>query len=543
VGTSEYLVGQSPTLADTYDAIVIGAGIGGLFAANFLAHGGARTLLLERHSLVGGYMQGGWHRGFYFDYGTQSNEIKGGIWPALKRLGLDDRVTFRQCHHRFVSNDGLDLHLHTLDDAERAFVAAYPETAEGLRAYFRYYRRVSEVAGLANKDGLGGIVTQAGAAFMPDYHSYWRQKPYYEELMEHDSIHSWRKAREFLGGRSRVARVLTHFGYRNQSAFSTGIFWHLWQDDYFYNLGGKQAFLDMLADAFVERGGTLALRTMVEEILVDGDQAVGVRLVNGRTIRAHAIISNADMRLTMERLLGCHPTVRPLVEQMRRTPLSEAFFTLYLGLAIPPDELRRYLEDAHHTWLFPTDQPPAEPFDVSFHGALPVEISAPCLHDPTLARPGHSAVVLQTFSFHDWMDRWRIDADGHRGTGYRQLKQAVEEQLIGNVARVIPTLGEKIVFRLSASPLTHQRYTLNSGGATGAWTWNPKRTFVKLTEQRITTPIRNLYCAGHWTLYPGGLLTATVSAKIAADLILHPWPAQGTHDGSLTEVAGSGARC
>lgn len=514
-------VGSGVRLDNVYDAIVIGAGIGGLFAANFLVKAGVKTLLIERHNVVGGYMQGGWHKGFYFDYGTQSNEIKGAIQPALQVLGLADRVTFHQCHHRFISSDGLDLHYRSLDDAERAFVTAYPESEEGLRKYFAYFRRVTEVAQQVNEEGLGSIITMDATSFMPDYHAYWKTKPYYEEMMAYDSLHSWRKAREFLGGSSRVGRVLTHFGYRNQSALSTGIFWHLWRDDYYYNEGGKQKFVDMLAEAFIERGGTLALETHVEEILVDGDTAVGVRLANGKVIRAGHVLSNADMKMTMERLLGGHEAVRGWIDAMRSTPLSEAFYTVYLGLDMPPEELNEYLQGAHHSWLFPTHKPLAEPFDVSFHGSLPMEISAPCLHDPSLAPAGKSTVVLQTFSFYDWMNRWQINADGRRAANYRALKKQVEQQLIDNLERIIPGVRSRIVHQFSSTPLTHERYTQNASGATGAWTWNPKRTFVKLTEQRITTPIRKLYCAGHWALYPGGLLTATIAGKIAADLVVH----------------------
>lgn len=520
-GAVEQALKNPAPLASSYDAIVIGAGIGGLFCANFLAHAGVKTLLIERHELVGGYMQGGWHRGFYFDYGTQSNEIKGAIEPALEVLGLSDRVQFHQCHHRFMTPDGLDLSYHTLDDAEREFSAAFPETADGIKKYFDYYRRVTEVSKMVNIDGLGSIIKGNSLEWMPDYHAYWKTKPYYEEMMEYDSIHSWRKAREFLGGDSRISRVLTHFGYRNQSCLSTGIFWHMWREDYFYNEGGKQVFMDMLADAFVERGGTLAMKTDVEEILIDGDTAVGVRLANGKVVRANNIISNADMKQTFEKMCGGHELLQPWIQQMRKTTLSEAFFSVYLGLDMPVEELDKHLKGAHHSWIFPTDNPVAEPFDISFHAGLPVEISAPCLHDPSLAPEGQSSVVLQTFSFYDWMNRWNITADGRRAGDYREMKKAVEQQVIENFAKVVPGVQDKIKIQFSSTPLTHKRYTMNEEGATGAWTWNPKRTFVKLTEQRVTTPIKNLYCGGHWALYPGGLLTATIAGKMAADCVIH----------------------
>ncbi len=518
---------DGPTdIRESYDAIVIGAGIGGLFAANFLAQAGVSTLLIERHYEVGGYLQGGWRRGFYFDYGTQSNEIKGAILPALQMLGLEDRVKFHQCHHRFTSSDGLDLELHKFEDAEPAFAAAYPESADGVRRYFEYFRGAYDCAKALNEEGVRKMVLSDSTDFMPDYHGFWKDQPYYEKLMDYDKTLSWQKCRTFFA-RDRLSRILTHFGYRNQSALLTGLFWHLWCDDYFYNEGGKQNFMDMLAEAFIERGGTLAMSTGVDEILVEDKTACGVRLEDGRVVKSTVVISNADLRLTLGKLLREHEAVSHLKKQADETPVSESFFTVFLGTSIPVEELREVLHDAHHTWNFPTHNGLPEPFDVSFHGALPMEISAPILHDPKLAQNG-SGLVLQTFSYLEWMSRWRLSPDGKRRRIYRTLKAEVEEQLIENAARVIPNLRERMVYMDSASPLTLLRYTANAEGATAGWTWNRKRTMVKLEDQLITLPIKNLFCAGHWVLYPGGLLTATLAGKIAADL------AQATLSGKVS---------
>jgi ribulose 1,5-bisphosphate synthetase/thiazole synthase len=41
-------------MAERYDVIVIGAGLGGLTAAALLAHAGRKTLVIERNASVGG---------------------------------------------------------------------------------------------------------------------------------------------------------------------------------------------------------------------------------------------------------------------------------------------------------------------------------------------------------------------------------------------------------------------------------------------------------------------------------------------------------
>ena len=58
-------------LADAWDAIVIGSGIGGLSAAVLLAvHGGKRVLVLERHYEAGGFTHTFHRSGFEWDVGV-----------------------------------------------------------------------------------------------------------------------------------------------------------------------------------------------------------------------------------------------------------------------------------------------------------------------------------------------------------------------------------------------------------------------------------------------------------------------------------------
>src|SRR6202163_3539800 len=58
-------------LADRWDAIVIGSGIGGLAAAALLAkHGGKRVLVLERHYVAGGFTHSFHRPGYEWDVGV-----------------------------------------------------------------------------------------------------------------------------------------------------------------------------------------------------------------------------------------------------------------------------------------------------------------------------------------------------------------------------------------------------------------------------------------------------------------------------------------
>ena len=50
-----------------FDVIIIGAGVSGLTAAALLSKSGLSVCVLERHRLIGGYLQGFGRKGFTFD--------------------------------------------------------------------------------------------------------------------------------------------------------------------------------------------------------------------------------------------------------------------------------------------------------------------------------------------------------------------------------------------------------------------------------------------------------------------------------------------
>src|SRR5688572_11263525 len=75
------------TNAATYDAIVIGAGLNGLVAANYLARSGKRVLVLERRDRAGGQVASA-----QFADGTAYDPLHaaGRLRPDIVRdLGLD----------------------------------------------------------------------------------------------------------------------------------------------------------------------------------------------------------------------------------------------------------------------------------------------------------------------------------------------------------------------------------------------------------------------------------------------------------------------
>ena len=113
------------------------------------------------------------------------------------------------------------------------------------------------------------------------------------------------------------------------------------------------------------------------------------------------------------------------------------------------------------------------------------------------------------------MGNWKKQKDGTCGEEYLQLKEAVADKLIASAEKIIPGLTNHIVIKDIATPLTFERYTLNSYGASMGWFPAPGGG---MRSQR--TPIRNLYQASAWT-FPGASIYAVVpSGRNAAQLVL-----------------------
>jgi hypothetical protein len=119
--------------------------------------------------------------------------------------------------------------------------------------------------------------------------------------------------------------------------------------------------------------------------------------------------------------------------------------------------------------------------------------------------------------------QWRTDKDEEgnivRGEAYKKLKNAVAEQLIQRVEeKVAPGLQKHILFYEIATPITHWRYTGNTGGSMMATKPNRPNMMNKVATYR--TPVKNLLVGGHWAELGGGVPIAAKAGANAAMLIL-----------------------
>ncbi|MCL6479849.1 MAG: hypothetical protein K6T65_15870, partial [Peptococcaceae bacterium] len=138
---------------------------------------------------------------------------------------------------------------------------------------------------------------------------------------------------------------------------------------------------------------------------------------------------------------------------------------------------------------------------------------SPSMINPRHAPEGKSSLMLQTIVPYRWMRNW----GGGDRERYGQLKAKAMDAMIENASRLIPNLKEAIEFKDAATPLTYERYTHNSDGASSSWSWNPKKKFYRNTMSvNINTPVKNLYIGSCWAMQIGGVPGALAAAYMCA---------------------------
>ncbi len=473
-----------------YDAVIAGAGVGGLTCGLMLAKEGLKVLLVEQHYMAGGYCSTFRRKGYTFDAATHFYPLLGNTSSITGRLlsdlGVETKWVKMDPVDHFHFPDGSSFQVPAEFDAYMASVKArFPEEAAALDEFFKLVR-TTYMLGLL--EYFRGVSTE-------------KLDPYRKLTLREVLDRQFRDPKLKL----LLSADVGHWG--SPPSRTSFVFDSMLRLSYFlgnyYPVGGSQVFADDLARRFVELGGEIAMSSSVTRIHVEHGRATGIDMMAGPPrsqypVRVHAgvVISNADLMLTLDKLLGPEVAPREEVDSLRKMRASHPCFLTHIGLkGMSTEELQR--NDGYHWDCWDSDRVATSAF----------KIFVPTLHEPRMAPPGGHIVIVQKLTAVDYplVDNWT------------QHKLAVERHIVSNLERIFPGFAQKIVVCLSASAHTSYRYTRNHRGSMLGWEMSPDQ----LGERRpgVAGAIRDLYFVGHWTRPGGGITPVIVSAMQAAKLI------------------------
>lgn len=496
-------------MTERYDAIVIGAGLGGLSAATMLARNGRKVLLLERHNVPGGYATS-FVRGRY-EFEAALHELSG-IGPEerpaslhryLDYLGVASKVEFIRLPnlYRAVFPD-LDI---TLPAGREAFEAklcqSFPHEARGIgRLLKRIFGLRRDFVKIARQRGAGNPLTMP--LRLPHFFRYLPTT--WGHVLNRDVKDP--RARAALSG---------YWGYYGMPPskvsflyFAMGLAAYV-QHGPAFPQGRSQALSNAFLVTFEELGGQARMNCSVRQITTLAGRVTGVITEQDEEIAADWIISNADPITTCRDMIGRDKVPASFFSRLQSSEVAPSTVNVYLGVARPPAELGLM---EHEIFINPNDD-----FDGHYEAMRrigPPEGIAVTSYNavyPDISPPGTSMVVLTALTYGEpWCQV--------PPAGYVDIKNRIGDAMIRLAERTAPGLREYAEVAEVATPLTNMRYAGTMGGSIYGFSQPPRDNMVWRMGHR--GPLERLYFVGAWTQPGGGFETAMMSGQMAGGAIL-----------------------
>ena len=483
--------------------VIVGAGPGGLAAAILLAKSGVEVTVIEKRSTVGGRTSTIDQQGFKFDTGPTFflyPRVLREIFAAAGR-DLDAEVPMKRLdpQYRLIFGSGGEL-LATpdLEKMERAIAALCPKDAPGFRRFF-----------LDNRNKLERFLP-----FLESPFESWRDLAKLRMMKILPLLRPWRCLDSDLRQYFSDERIRLGFSFQSKylgmspftcpSLFSILSFLE-YEHGVFHPEGGCGAVTRAMARVAEGLGAKILLDEPVEKMMFDGRKATGVKTAS-RTLKADAVIVNADFAEAMRRMVPNNLRRRWTDERIATKRFSCSTFMMYLGIE------GRYDDIAHHTIYLSKDYAQnlrdIEQLHVLSQDPS-IYVQNACVTDPTLAPKGCSTLYVLAPVTHQ-----------HANVDWSREQARFRRMTLDQLTKVgIKDVEKRIRFEKVLTPKDwHSDYALYQG-ATFSMAHSLKQ-MLHLRPHNRFEDLDGVYLVGGGTHPGSGLPVIFESARITSRLLL-----------------------
>jgi phytoene dehydrogenase-like protein len=491
-------VAEQASAGNSYDMIVIGSGIGALSYAALAARlSGERVLLLEQHDKPGGLTHE-FHReeGYQWDVGLHyvGHMGYGQMGRRLMNYITEEAIDWRPLPDPFETFIYPDTSFSVPFERsayQRKLIATYPHQEKAIEQYFQDLEKAASWMSfhMARKSFPGWMHFLSG--LFEGYGKSLALQTTAEYMQERFSDPELRRL---------LCSLWLDYGLPpGESAFGVhAIVVDSYLDGAYYPSGGPEQIAQHALPAIERAGGTCLTRRSVQEILVEGQRAVGVRAHFRQDNDAHSeeyyyapiIVSDAGAFTTYLSLLP-ETVDLPFREQIRTFPHGISAAILYLGLQDTPARLGVRGENY---WLYTGydhDAMRAQAGE-ALQGRPPYAfVTFPSMKDPTALK--HTAQAIVPIDYESFRR-----ATGERGLEnaevYHQMKAEMSEGILALIEQHLPGFRELIAVQELATPFTLAHFTSRPFGSMYGVPAVPERYKQPWTD--IETPVQGLYLTG-----------------------------------------------
>ena len=449
-----------------YDVVVIGSGLAGLTTANYLAKCGRSVLLLEQHYNFGGMAT--WFRrknGHIFDISLHGFPI--GMIKSCRKYWTRE-IADSIVQLKGIRFDNPQFELETTFDREdftRILTQRFGVARETVERFFDTARAMDFY------DDQTMTTRELFEQFFPRRTDVWRL------LMEPIS---------YANGSSLDDPAIT-YGIVFSNFMSKGVY--IFQ-------GGTDKLIRLMKAELKANGVDVRHSVCVDRILVEDGRVAGVR-ANGREISCVAVVSNANLKTTLEKLVGYEQFTDEFVAAAKAVRLNNSSCQVYMGVR------RGETIDQIGDLLFTSVDPE---FDSDRLCAKTITSRTFSMYYPDI-RPGSDRYAIVSSTNANWSDWAHLpEAD------YEQQKQELIESTLAALEKYLPGIRGKLDHIEASTPRTFYRYTLQAMGATFGTKFEGLQVSMDLPKQ-----IGGLYHAGSVGIIMSGWLGAINYGVIVAN--------------------------
>lgn len=501
--------------------VVIGSGVGGLWAAALLSKAaGLRALVLERHYTAGGFTHVFHRPGFEWDVGVHyigQAHKRGSPVAGLFEYLTEGRLSWNAMPDVYdrIAVDTLRFdYVSSKERLHEALAEAFPRKRRTIERYLKHIDQcIRRLPFFFAEKALPSVVARlVGSGLRAPFLNLARRTT--GEILDG------------LGASPELKAVLTaqwgDYGLPpGRSSFGIhAIIAEHYFDGAAYPIGGASQIANSLLPTIERGGGAVVVSAEVDGLLLDGTRAIGVRMNDGREFRANAIVSDAGIRATMGLLPKMESVeVEQIVARVGRIPPSIGHLCLYVGLRsasrIPRVEpaniwIHPTLDFDRNWSVFASDLEAPFPF---------LYISFPSAKDPSFASryPGRHTIEVVTLAPYERFARWADTSWKRRGGEYEDLKKRLADRLLAELHRYVPEVSGAIETWELSTPLSTRHFTNASQGEPYGLAHTPER--FALRDLRPRTPIRGLFLTGQ-DIATCGVMGALSGAVTTASAML-----------------------
>jgi phytoene dehydrogenase-like protein len=522
------------TVAQQYDAVIVGGGHNGLVCGTYLAKAGLKVCVLERRSIIGGAV------------------VSEELWPGYKISTASFVMSLMQpkiIADLELTKFGLETikppplyqplpdgrHLTFFDDLQKTCAEIAKFSKMDAEAY-RVFRAHMQGLAPALRRLLWEIPPDIGSRRFKDVRNtlsfFWRFRDvggsFYDlydllTLSAYDFLRRWFESDVLLAALGSYASG----SGGNISLKSPGSAYVLMRgylrgtDDWGFVRGGMGTITQAIARSGQRFGLEVRADAEVAKILVRNGEAEGVVLKSGEEIRGRSVVANASAKTTFLRLVEQKELPADFLTSIRGFRTAASGFKINLAVEAPPHypAFRPEMIGAAYPMavrIGPSVDYLERAFDASKYGGFAerpyLAVMVPSLADPTIAPPGKHVVSI--FGGHA-----AYKLNGQAWTA--EAREALYRAAIDTLSEYAPGFGNSVIEKQILTPEDLERIFDLPGGHVHQGELSVDQIFFRRPAPHYAdyrSPIRRLYQCGAST-HPGGGVTG-VPGHNAARVIL-----------------------